>query len=127
MKKSSIFLALLLLVTFMPTSYSFNNNGNQDDYEFDHLSNEGYIAYVVNSWEPKDNKPVNKECECKGTGTITHGDGHKTPCPYVNPETGKCEFGKLKEDDVSVKKNSITPPFPKLTLEQMSKMLMMEN
>jgi len=21
------------------------------------------------------------KCECKGTGFITHGDGHKTPCP----------------------------------------------
>ena len=124
MKKSSIFLILLLAVTFMPTD--FNTDSSHDDYEFDHLSNEGYIAYVVNSWEPKDNKPVNKECECKGTGTITHGDGHKTPCPYVNPETGKCEFGKAKEDDVSVKKN-FSPPFPQLTLEQINKLLMMEN
>jgi len=22
------------------------------------------------------------KCVCKGTGVITHGDGHKTPCPY---------------------------------------------
>lgn len=127
MKKSTIFLAILLAVTFMPTSYSFNNDNNQDDYEFDHLSNEGYIAYIVNAWEPKDNNPIVKECECKGTGTITHGDGHKTPCPYVNPATGKCEFGKLKEDDTSVKKNFLTPPFPKLSLEQINKMLTIEN
>lgn len=126
MKKSSIFLALLLAVTFMPTSYSFNNDSNQDDYEFDHLSNEGYVAYVVNSWESKDNKPVNKECECKGTGTITHGDGHKTPCPYVNPATGKCEFGKTSEEQ-TLKKNLTTLPFSILTLEQMNKILTMEN
>jgi hypothetical protein len=23
-----------------------------------------------------------KKCICKGTGIITHGDGHTSPCPY---------------------------------------------
>lgn len=26
--------------------------------------------------------PDKDKCPCKGTGTITHGDGHKTECPY---------------------------------------------
>jgi hypothetical protein len=26
--------------------------------------------------------PDPKKCVCKGTGVITHGDGHKSPCPY---------------------------------------------
>ena len=26
--------------------------------------------------------PDAKKCPCKGSGWITHGDGHKTPCPY---------------------------------------------
>jgi hypothetical protein len=26
--------------------------------------------------------PDPAKCPCKGTGVITHGDGHKTPCPY---------------------------------------------
>lgn len=29
--------------------------------------------------EPRPVVPV--KCECNGTGFITHGDGHKTPCP----------------------------------------------
>ena len=26
--------------------------------------------------------PDADKCACKGTGKITHGDGHTTPCPY---------------------------------------------
>ena len=26
--------------------------------------------------------PDPAKCPCKGTGVITHGDGHTTPCPY---------------------------------------------
>jgi len=26
--------------------------------------------------------PDPNKCPCKGTGVITHGDGHKTTCPY---------------------------------------------
>jgi len=26
--------------------------------------------------------PDPDKCVCKGSGWITHGDGHKTPCPY---------------------------------------------
>ena len=26
--------------------------------------------------------PDPKKCICKGTGIITHGDGHTSPCPY---------------------------------------------
>ena len=26
--------------------------------------------------------PDPAKCPCKGTGVITHGDGHETPCPY---------------------------------------------
>jgi hypothetical protein len=30
--------------------------------------------------------------ECKGTGVIVHGDGHRTPCPC--PSSCKCKGGK---------------------------------
>lgn len=29
------------------------------------------------------------KCVCKGTGVITHGDGHKTSCPYHGSTTFK--------------------------------------
>lgn len=36
--------------------------------------------------------PVVVECDCGGTGVITHGDGHKTPCTCM--ASGKCECAK---------------------------------
>ena len=32
--------------------------------------------------EPVGPDPDPKKCICRGTGVITHGDGHTTPCPY---------------------------------------------
>lgn len=31
--------------------------------------------------------PDADKCVCKGTGVITHGDGHTTPCPYHSKRT----------------------------------------
>ena len=88
MKASTILLILMFLVTFVP----FNIGG--DDvvaFDYDRLSNEGYVAHVVNesNWDSvPDDEQVDgphedpDKCVCKGTGKITHGDGHQTPCPY---------------------------------------------
>ena len=60
--------------------------------DFDHLRNEGYVAFVVNETKhetpdttPQPHPDADK-CACKGTGIITHGDGHTTPCPYHEKE-----------------------------------------
>lgn len=132
MKASTIILVILLVVTFIPPIQFPNWQEKEDGFEFDHLSNEGYIAYVVNSTEYKQPETPKTECECKGTGTITHGDGHKTPCPYVNPATGKCEFGKevkIEAQEVIVDpvypepeedKKKVTPqPFPPVEVEKL--------
>lgn len=39
-----------------------------------------HAAYVIHT---RESEPEKKKCcdACKGTGFITHGDGHKTPCP----------------------------------------------
>jgi hypothetical protein len=133
MKKSVIILTILLAATFVPKIEFPKWQEKETGFEFDYLSNEGYIAYVVNSTDYKEPETPKTECECKGTGTITHGDGHKTPCPYVNPATGKCEFGKevktetpeivvqdpvypqLEED----KKKVTTIPFPPVQTEKL--------
>jgi len=118
MKLSSLFLIGLLAVTFIPSvKIPDSNSGNQ--FKFDAAINEGFVAFAVNAYEQKQTPDVKTECECKGTGTITHGDGHKTPCPYVNPATGKCEFGKT--NDITVKKK-LTTPFLPLNQEAMSLM-----
>ena len=38
--------------------------------------------------------PTPEKCcpDCGGTGTITHGDGHRTPCPC--PQSCPCKQGK---------------------------------
>jgi hypothetical protein len=135
MKKSVIILTILLAATFIPKIEFPKWDEKETGFEFDYLSNEGYIAYVVNSTEYKEPETPKSECECKGTGTITHGDGHKTPCPYVNPATGKCEFGKeVKTETPEViiqdpvypqpepeedKKKVTTVPFPPVQTEKL--------
>lgn len=129
MKSSTILLIVLLAVTFIPP-IQFPSWEEKEKFEFDHLSNEGYIAYVVNSIEYKQPDTPKTECECKGTGTITHGDGHKTPCPFVNPATGKCEFGKETKTEKIVsdpmapepeedKKKIVPEPFPSVEVEKL--------
>lgn len=36
--------------------------------------------------EPVGPHPDADKCVCKGTGVITHGDGHTSPCPYHGKE-----------------------------------------
>lgn len=58
------------------------------------------VAYAIvapSSGEPTPPPPGPKpkpECcgDCRGTGFVTHGDGHKTPCPC--PKTCPCKGGK---------------------------------
>jgi len=46
------------------------------------------VATMVDATAPKPNR-----CErCKGTGSITHGDGHRTPCPDCQATAGE-DFG----------------------------------
>lgn len=88
MKASTIILMLLFIVTFIP----FRMPDDVIAFEFDRLSNEGFVAHVVNesNWDasPDDEETVDgphedpEKCVCKGTGKITHGDGHQTDCPY---------------------------------------------
>ena len=77
--------------------------------EFDHQRNEGYVAFVVNESAydrtPRPDDPDPAECACGGTGILTHGDGHQTPCPCRgtdnNPDDGerdwKCECDSEKK------------------------------
>ena len=85
MKTSTILVLILLLITFVP---NFSLNNTSSEFSYDKAEAEGYVAFVANSVKKKDNNnevgpdPDVNKCACKGTGSITHGDGHKTPCPY---------------------------------------------
>lgn len=55
-----------------------------------------------NEMKPSPPEPVSK-CECGGTGQITHGDGHKTPCTCDLPckcEKPKSLFGEAEKQDL---------------------------
>ena len=78
-------IVILLAVCLRGYSYSMMPAGTTD---FDHSRNEGYVAFVVNEVEYQAPNPIPQpdpdpeKCACKGTGIITHGDGHTTHCPY---------------------------------------------
>ena len=98
MKKSTILVLVLLLITFVPT---FSLGGGSSEFSFDKAEAEGYVAFVVNTVEKKEDNndqigpdPDINKCACKGTGSITHGDGHKTPCPYHSKKDDDTEDEK---------------------------------
>ena len=94
-----VLFALVSLVDFLPSDTKKDNVGK---IELDHERNEGYIAFVANE-QVKDGPddvlgpdPDPAKCICKGTGIITHGDGHQTPCPYHgqdNVYSGQRDWG----------------------------------
>lgn len=92
MKNSSLILFLLLLTTLIPSNASI---GGDKEINIDKYEAEGYVAFVANEKESTDGNsddedqdtvlkpdPDIRKCACKGTGKITHKDGHKTDCPY---------------------------------------------
>jgi len=101
-------LALLVVVTLVDFDGFTSTPETPSIHEFDHQRNEGYVAFVVNEsvhdHTPKPD-PDPAKCACKGTGVITHGDGHQTPCPYHgkgnNPDNGErdweCDCDSVKK------------------------------
>lgn len=73
--------SIIILVVFLYTFLPFNTARASKEFKFDRIANEGYVAFIVNeqiSTAPDDEED---EVQCDGSGFITHGDGHKTPCP----------------------------------------------
>lgn len=111
MKKSwfneivSVVVFLLILTTFIPYGHSAVKI-----FEFDRARAEGFVAFIVNSYSNSEEEQAVETCD--GSGFITHGDGHKTPCPGCS----KCQSGQaapplaVKEPTQSLKKKI----FPRL-------------
>jgi hypothetical protein len=58
--------------------------------------------------DPKPNEDPAK-CPCKGTGSITHGDGHKTPCPFHSGGAVEQSKSEPEEEKPPVEKITQTP------------------
>ena len=95
MSKVQRYSLAIIIIAFltMGLSYSKIFSGRAIYRGLDQERNEGYIAFIVNeeeadAIEPQPHPDANK-CACKGTGLITHGDGHQTKCPYhEEPDDG---------------------------------------
>lgn len=77
---SSNAISFVVLCVFLYTFLPFGIARASREFVFDRVANEGYVAFVVN--EKLLTQPDEEdEAQCDGSGFITHGDGHKTPCP----------------------------------------------
>jgi len=97
MKTSTLILLVFLLVTFLPLQFFGNDLKEKNKFQFDHAKNEGYIAHIVNSYNPQSTPnvlPDDSKCDCRGSKTMVHGDGHRTPCQCYNEGDGACDCVK---------------------------------
>lgn len=95
MKTSTLILIAFLIITFIPLPFVGGQSKNK--FEFDHAKNEGYIAHIVNSYQPQstpDTVPDDARCDCRGSKIMVHGDGHRTPCQCYNENDGACNCAK---------------------------------
>ena len=85
LKAITVISLLAFVFTFLP---SIDIPVQNDTFSFDKHASEGYVAFIVNGYQPSKPDGDGNVCDCKGTGTITHGDGHKTPCPCIGSGDG---------------------------------------
>jgi thiol-disulfide isomerase/thioredoxin len=104
-KAVSVIALIVFVYTFLPF---MGNMSKAKEFTFDHASNEGYVAYIVNDYEPetKPDDDTVEDCPCDGSGKITHGDGHQTPCPCLI-EGSDCKCKSLSKNDPGPLKDAI--------------------
>lgn len=109
MTRTSIIVLLLVVLSIIP--YDIFVKGEGKTFSFDRARNEGYIAFVVNEEQKKEeeDKAPTPKCKCNGTEVIVHGDGHKTPCPCLGGNN-KCNCGKTQEAPEIKSKEVVEPP-----------------
>ena len=85
LKAITVISLLAFILTFLP---SIDFPVQNSTFSYDAAANEGYVAFVVQGYQPAKPDGDGNVCDCKGTGTITHGDGHKTPWPCIGSGDG---------------------------------------
>lgn len=87
----------------------FNAPAQQQDYVGVVAAEAAYAALLPDAAPVKPKVP-RKDCKtCKGTGKVTHGDGHSTECPDCDPAL---EAADLKISIVAPSVEKIEAPTP---------------
>jgi hypothetical protein len=81
---------LILLVCCVGCSAAVGASDYRDDVAVDLA-----VATMADSPAPTPGPTPDKCGRCKGTGWITHGDGHRTPCPDCQGDAGASFGGPL--------------------------------
>jgi len=119
-KISGSAVSIIILLVFIITLFDFSGSRTSKVMDFDKVQNEGYIAFIVNEYS-EDTSPDDDEAqECDGSGFITHGDGHKTPCPGCK----NCEKGENPSTaDIVLDEEIIIAPEPVITVREDTKQI----
>ena len=105
----------LFLLAFIPFFMSCDTSEPTEDYGLQRYSDSAIIISSINDAFDEaeievfglppdpDDKPLGpdpnpKKCACKGTGVITHGDGHKTKCPFHSIELIMNKYQKVEQE-----------------------------
>jgi thiol-disulfide isomerase/thioredoxin len=73
--------SVIILLFFVFTFFDFDIQTHRKTMAIDNALNEGYVAFIVNESQNVQPDDEDEQEQCDGSGFITHGDGHKTPCP----------------------------------------------
>lgn len=70
-----------LASSFAPSDENIQNLQEKAKESFEKAEKTVYVNVIP--VKPEDGTHEDpKKCICKGSGIITHGDGHTSPCPY---------------------------------------------
>ena len=104
---------VVVLVVVFTIFVDLGSPASPKEFVIDKPMSEGFVAFIVNEKSfDTEGGDVQNECECNGTKELTHGDGHKTPCPCTGASDGcKCKH-KPTQPLKEVKKKLIKPCRP---------------
>jgi hypothetical protein len=89
-----ILIPILLCAIF--SSSQVEDWKNQISEAFNKAESEVYNEIIPDD-EPVGPNEDPAKCVCKGTGIITHGDGHTTPCPFHAKKQENPPLVKIKD------------------------------
>lgn len=111
--------SVIILLFFVFTFFDFDVQTHRKTMAIDNALNEGYVAFIVNesqSINPDDDESAE---ECDGSGFITHGDGHRTPCPGCRACEKSSEQMEKRSQEVQIQEAIIEAKKEKKTKQML--------